>query len=155
MVPNRVKKSQSCLARVLFQRQHATVLQVTPALVQRWTEETIREKLLGGRSHVRVLAFGGEACPHLSLLAKWKHPQVLMSKYRSTIPSMHYLSTVISSRTRQGYSTYMAPQRFPVGQPATKYPMQTSAQLLTQQSSCKHQLKENTLSPIRSLLESL
>ena len=76
MVPSRIKQSPRFLARVLFQRQFATVLQVTPALVRQLSDEVIKNHLLGPDSCVRVLAFGGEACPNLDTLAQWKSPKV-------------------------------------------------------------------------------
>ena len=79
VVPEKVKRSPFQLAVVLFNRQCATVLQTTPSLVRRFSERDIRSGLLGPKSHLRVLAFGGESCPKLELLADWKHPQVLGS----------------------------------------------------------------------------
>ena len=81
LVPTKVKQSPRLLTRVLFQRQFATVLQVTPALVRQLPEEVITSRLLGSDSCVRVLAFGGEACPTLDTLAQWKSPKVLIGKF--------------------------------------------------------------------------
>lgn len=76
MVPTKVKQSPRSLARVLFRRQFVSVLQVTPALIRQFSESEIVDHLLGPESHVRVLAFGGEACPTLDTLAQWKSPKV-------------------------------------------------------------------------------
>ena len=53
-----------------------TVLQVTPALVRQLQESVITSRLLGPDLCVRVLAFGGEACPSLDTLTQWKSPKV-------------------------------------------------------------------------------
>ena len=76
MVPTKVKQSSHSLARVLFERQFVSVLQVTPALIRKLPEYEIVNHLLGPESHVRVLAFGGEACPNFDILARWKSPMV-------------------------------------------------------------------------------
>jgi acyl-CoA synthetase len=36
-------------------------------------QEKIKHEILGQNSPLRVLAFGGEACPPLSILHQWKH----------------------------------------------------------------------------------
>ena len=76
IVPEKIKKSPTQLAAVLLHRQHVTVMQVTPALIYRLPEAEIKGRLLGEESCVRTLAFGGETCPSLHLLAKWKDPKV-------------------------------------------------------------------------------
>jgi acyl-CoA synthetase len=38
-------------------------------------ENLIREKILSENSSLSVLAIGGESCPPLSTLRKWKHPK--------------------------------------------------------------------------------
>ena len=50
--------------------------QITPSLSTLLGEQVLSEDVLGGTSHVRVLAFGGEKCPGWGRIAKWKHPQV-------------------------------------------------------------------------------
>lgn len=76
MVPEHIKMAPSLLAKVLLQRQQPTVLQATPSLVRQLSLNVITGRLLGEESHVRVLAFGGEACPSLTCLANWKSPRV-------------------------------------------------------------------------------
>lgn len=71
-VSRQVKRSPRDLATVLFDRNHSTVLQITPSLFYRFPEEEMKSRLLGGRSRVRILAFGGEKFPPLQLLAKYK-----------------------------------------------------------------------------------
>ena len=73
MVPTAVKMAPSNLASVLFRRQQVTVLQATPTLVHLLPS---LDDLLGDSSCVRVLAFGGEACPSLEWLSRWKSPEV-------------------------------------------------------------------------------
>ena len=80
-MPAKVKQSPHSLSRVIFQRQFVTVLQVTPALVRQLPESVITSRLLGPESCVRVLAFGGEACPSMETLTQWKSPQVQIQMY--------------------------------------------------------------------------
>ena len=67
-----MKRSPDDLANVLFFRNQATVLQITPSLFHSLPENVIATRVLGDCSRVRVLAFGGEKCPPLSLLARYK-----------------------------------------------------------------------------------
>ena len=76
MVPIKVKRSPHFLSLVLFERQSVSVLQATPALIRQLPESVIMSHLLGPDSHVRVLAFGGEACPTIDVLARWRSPKV-------------------------------------------------------------------------------
>ena len=55
----------------------ATVLQCTPSI---FSLSGCRH-LLGPASCLRVLAFGGESCPSLSTLRRWKHPDNLTDIY--------------------------------------------------------------------------
>lgn len=71
-----MKQSPRDLVTVLFDRNDATVLQITPSLFYRFPEEEMKSRLLGVRSRVRILAFGGEKSPPLHLLAKFKSTTV-------------------------------------------------------------------------------
>ena len=82
MVPETIKRSPSDLAKVLFQRQYASVLQITPSLLSRFPVDVVRDQLLGDVSHVRVLALGGEQCPSQDQLIKWRHPEVITSSLK-------------------------------------------------------------------------
>ena len=53
--------------------------QITPSLATILGEQVLSEDVLGRKSCVRVLAFGGERCPGGRSIAKWKHPQVHVS----------------------------------------------------------------------------
>ena len=50
--------------------------QITPSLATILGEQVLSGDVLGRKSCVRVLAFGGERCPGGRRIAKWKHPQV-------------------------------------------------------------------------------
>jgi acyl-CoA synthetase len=73
IVSEYIKKSPSILAPILSTM--ATVLQITPSLAYLLGDLAMSELILSERSPVRVLAFGGEACPTFSKLTKWKHPK--------------------------------------------------------------------------------
>ena len=81
-----------------------TVLQVTPALVRQLPESVITSRLLGSDSCVRVLAFGGEACPSLDVLAQWKSPKVQVhihySYYSSVLARFEPFSKYYSSQEK-------------------------------------------------------
>ena len=76
LVSDSVRRSPSDLAKVLFHREPVTVLQTTPTLFHRFQQREISTRILGEQSHVRVLAFGGERCPSLRELAKYKAKRV-------------------------------------------------------------------------------
>ena len=57
----------------LLARHSVTVLQCTPSHFRSFPLLACRS-LLGVSSSLRVLAFGGEVCPPLSLLRRWRHP---------------------------------------------------------------------------------
>ena len=57
----------------LFTRHNLTVLQCTPSLLYTFSLSQCM-LLLAPTSPLRVLAFGGENCPPVSLLRRWKHP---------------------------------------------------------------------------------
>lgn len=66
-----------CLFVCIYLSVRASVHpQITPSLSTVLGERVLSENVLGGTSHVRVLAFGGEKCPGRGRIAKWKHPQV-------------------------------------------------------------------------------
>ncbi|XP_072171423.1 beta-alanine-activating enzyme-like [Diadema setosum] len=71
MVPAQVKMAPRSLAEVLI-KHHVSILQATPSLVGRFPLLMLREDLLGADSALRLLAFGGEACPPPSTLARWR-----------------------------------------------------------------------------------
>ncbi len=96
VVPDNVKATPSLVSQVLVQRQKVTVLQITPSLFNQLSHDTVSTGLLGGKiitvtftallhftlhiiefSHLRVLAFGGEVCPSLNVLSKYKNTKVL------------------------------------------------------------------------------
>ncbi|XP_028400135.1 beta-alanine-activating enzyme-like isoform X2 [Dendronephthya gigantea] len=63
------------LCQTLFDRHRVTVFQPTPSLLYYIGEELVSSKLLSKSSTLSVLAIGGEPCPSLSDLRKWKHPE--------------------------------------------------------------------------------
>ena len=73
---DRIRRSPRELADVLFHRNRATVLQITPSLFHRLLEVDERERLLGDGSCVRILALGGEQFPPVQLLSQHKTPSV-------------------------------------------------------------------------------
>ena len=75
-VPSQVKRSPWGLSDALFLRNRVTVLQITPSLFRRLPSEEVAVRLLGDRSQVRILAFGGESFPSLRLLAHYKTKSV-------------------------------------------------------------------------------
>lgn len=72
IVPSAVKKMPRRLAHVLFKRNKTTVLQATPTLVRRFGRRVLQEEVLSAKSSLRLLAFGGEQCPSLTLLKSWR-----------------------------------------------------------------------------------
>ena len=56
-----------------------SVLQITPSLAVLLGDHVLSDDVLGKKSHVKVLAFGGEKCPGCKRIAKWKHPQVCLA----------------------------------------------------------------------------
>ncbi|XP_073672674.1 beta-alanine-activating enzyme [Garra rufa] len=72
IVPSDVKKMPRRLVNVLFKRNATTVLQATPTLVRRFGRHVLQEEVLSANSPLRLLAFGGEPCPSLSLLKSWR-----------------------------------------------------------------------------------
>ena len=57
----------------VLSRHSITVLQCTPSLFRTLPLPLCR-RLLGPASCLRVLAFGGESCPSLSTVRRWRHP---------------------------------------------------------------------------------
>ena len=92
-VASTVKRSPWDLANVLFLRNRATILQITPSLFHSLPEEVIATKLLGDTSQVRVLAFGGERFPPLGLLAKYKTQLVRCGRVQSTFPLLIFATS--------------------------------------------------------------
>ncbi|XP_051511642.1 beta-alanine-activating enzyme isoform X2 [Myxocyprinus asiaticus] len=72
IVPSAVKKMPRRLAHVLFKRNATTVLQATPTLVKRFGRRALQEEVFSANSSLRLLAFGGEPCPSLTLLKSWR-----------------------------------------------------------------------------------
>ncbi|KAL5486532.1 hypothetical protein EMCRGX_G019026 [Ephydatia muelleri] len=68
VVPSPLRSSASLLSRAALMRQHVTLLQATPSLVQRLAEGPLGGRLLGPRSNLRVLALGGESFPGAELV---------------------------------------------------------------------------------------
>ena len=58
-------------------RHKVSVLQATPSFINLLSLEVIREGLLGEWSSLKVLAFGGEACPGANTLKQWKSSKVI------------------------------------------------------------------------------
>ncbi len=55
--------------------ENLSLIQATPTLIHSLGDEYLSSTLLGPESHLRVLAFGGEACPDLNTLKRWKHDE--------------------------------------------------------------------------------
>ncbi|KAI4892535.1 hypothetical protein NFI96_024695 [Prochilodus magdalenae] len=72
MVPSAVKRMPGRLASLLFKQNSTTILQATPTLVRRFGVEVLQKQVLSAGSSLRVLAFGGEACPSLTVLRSWR-----------------------------------------------------------------------------------
>lgn len=72
IVPDSLKIVPLYLSQVLVKRQQVTVLQITPSLMQHFSEKMISEHILGDKSCIRILAFGGESCLNMSILRRWK-----------------------------------------------------------------------------------
>ncbi|XP_056620540.1 beta-alanine-activating enzyme isoform X2 [Triplophysa dalaica] len=90
IVPSAVKKMPRRLAHVLFKRNTTTVLQATPTLVRRFGRHVLQEEVLSADSSLRLLAFGGEPCPSLTLLKRWRQ------KGNSTLIFTLYGTTEVS-----------------------------------------------------------
>uniref|UniRef100_A0A1X7TKJ6 AMP-dependent synthetase/ligase domain-containing protein n=1 Tax=Amphimedon queenslandica TaxID=400682 RepID=A0A1X7TKJ6_AMPQE len=72
LVPPVIKSSPLLFSHVVLRSRHVTLLQATPTLIRRLPSDVLREELLGAWSSLRVLAFGGEACPSVKTLREWK-----------------------------------------------------------------------------------
>jgi len=81
IVPDSVKMVPSKLCAILFDEERVTILQPTPSLMHYIGKDLIRSKLFSKDSSLRVLAFGGESCPTLSTLRKWRPPGSSTSIY--------------------------------------------------------------------------
>ncbi|CAG10959.1 unnamed protein product [Tetraodon nigroviridis] len=81
VVPSVLKQTPGRLARRLFQRHKTTVMQVTPTLLTRFGQRTLKQEVLSSASPLRVLALGGEACPPPALLRSWRQEHNRTSVY--------------------------------------------------------------------------
>ncbi|XP_064636646.1 beta-alanine-activating enzyme-like [Lineus longissimus] len=67
-----VKAAPRKLLDVIYHRQQITVLQATPTLMSRFSLDLLKSTLLSTFSQLRVLAFGGEACPAPKTIKSWQ-----------------------------------------------------------------------------------
>ncbi|XP_014662072.1 PREDICTED: acyl-CoA synthetase family member 4-like [Priapulus caudatus] len=72
MVPPFVKQSPTLLMDMITVRHTVTVIQATPTLIRRFADVLLRSSLLSKHSKIRILALGGEQCPHLGELRTWR-----------------------------------------------------------------------------------
>ncbi|XP_062707394.1 beta-alanine-activating enzyme isoform X2 [Aedes albopictus] len=63
LVENELRLDAGRLRRVVFERSEVTVMQITPSLLRQWSDEAIRDVLLGRGSSLRHLILGGEPFP--------------------------------------------------------------------------------------------
>uniref|UniRef100_A0A6P8HHV0 Beta-alanine-activating enzyme-like isoform X1 n=1 Tax=Actinia tenebrosa TaxID=6105 RepID=A0A6P8HHV0_ACTTE len=73
VVSDAFKLQTGKLCQILFDDLKISLFQPTPYLMYLIGQERIRRNILGQQSPLRILAFGGESCPTLSVLQKWKH----------------------------------------------------------------------------------
>lgn len=76
LVPPSIKSSPLLFTHIVLRARHVTILQATPSLIRQLPSEVLREELLGAWSSLRLLAFGGEACPSIKTISEWKCDQV-------------------------------------------------------------------------------
>ena len=76
LVPPSIKSSPLLFTHIVLRACHVTILQATPSLIRQLPSEVLREELLGAWSSLRLLAFGGEACPSIKTISEWKCDQV-------------------------------------------------------------------------------
>lgn len=50
-----------------------SIMQTTPSLFMRWTNEEIAERVLSSASSLRILALGGEAFPSIGTIEQWQN----------------------------------------------------------------------------------
>lgn len=77
IVTSAVKSSPRLLLKVLFSEveHRVTVLEATPSFIMRWSLEEMQSTLLCEKSSLRVLVLGGEPCPSVQVLERWKSKQ--------------------------------------------------------------------------------
>lgn len=80
MTSNEIRLSPKLLLHTLFpdtpesapaNHVACTIMQMTPSLFRRWTEEEISNRVLGKSSNLRILALGGESFPLTETIATW------------------------------------------------------------------------------------
>lgn len=74
MTCNRSKCDTTELLNILFPHDgnsEVTIMQTTPSLFMRWSPSEIANRIFSSNSKLRILAFGGEAFPATSKIAKW------------------------------------------------------------------------------------
>ncbi|GBM72873.1 Beta-alanine-activating enzyme [Araneus ventricosus] len=71
IVPNQLKSIPKKFIEVIINSK-VTVLQATPTLIQSLGEDFIKDALLSESSSLRILAFGGEPCPSIDKIKRWK-----------------------------------------------------------------------------------
>ncbi|XP_069677713.1 beta-alanine-activating enzyme isoform X2 [Periplaneta americana] len=74
IVPRILKSSPNILLKKLFcdAKYNVTVLEATPSFVMRWPTDVIQNTLFCEGSSLRVILLGGEQCPSLQILRRWK-----------------------------------------------------------------------------------
>ncbi|EEC14715.1 peptide synthetase, putative, partial [Ixodes scapularis] len=70
MTSEAVKRIPRAVVRLLVESK-VTVVQATPSFFSRLGAERVKESLLSRDATLRVLAFGGEACPSVAQLRSW------------------------------------------------------------------------------------
>ncbi|CAL1277471.1 unnamed protein product [Larinioides sclopetarius] len=71
IVPTPLKSIPKKLIEVII-NSNVSVLQATPTLIQSLGEDFIKDVLLSENSNLRILAFGGEPCPSIDKIKRWK-----------------------------------------------------------------------------------
>ncbi|XP_055949086.1 beta-alanine-activating enzyme-like isoform X2 [Argiope bruennichi] len=71
IIPNQLKSIPRKLSEVIINSK-VTVLQATPTLIQSLGDDFIKGVLLSENSNLRILAFGGEPCPSIDKIKRWK-----------------------------------------------------------------------------------
>ncbi|GFQ92084.1 beta-alanine-activating enzyme [Trichonephila clavata] len=71
IVADQIKRIPKQFIEVIVNSK-ASILQATPSLIQSLGNDFIKDVLLSKDSNLHVLAFGGEPCPSLEILKRWK-----------------------------------------------------------------------------------
>ncbi|GFT10420.1 beta-alanine-activating enzyme [Nephila pilipes] len=71
IVPEQMKSIPKMFINVIVDNK-VSILQATPSLIQSFGNDFIENVLLSNDSNLHVLAFGGEPCPSLEKLKRWK-----------------------------------------------------------------------------------